>query len=80
MGSNRAIRPSLIKDRMPRIQKIVERSAAIRRRPTTEVETVLETCWIKRSKEMIPPRSSVGAFCVKRLFCIGEMTPLARCT
>ncbi len=58
-------------DRMPSIQKMVGNSAATSRRPTTEVEVVLDTCLISRSNEITPPRSSVGAFCVRRLFCMG---------
>ena len=40
--------------------------------------SVFDTCWIRRSKETMPPRSSAGAFWVSKLFCMGEITPLAR--
>ena len=77
-GRSSAIRATLINDKIPNIQKIVGSSALTNNRPTMDVEVVLETCWIKRSKETMPPRNSAGAFCVSRLFCMGEITPLAR--
>ncbi len=64
-------------ERMPSSQKIVGNSALTSIKPTIDVDVVLDTCWIKRSHDTMPPRSSAGAFCVSRLFCIGEITPLA---
>src|SRR5215475_7328585 len=77
LGNRHAIKPTLRKERIPRNQKMVDRLAETSSKPTMDVEVVLETCWISRSKETMPPRNSTGAFCVKRLFCIGEITPLA---
>ena len=72
------MRATLINERMPNIQKIVGSAVLTNNSPTMEVEVVFETCWIDIEKETIPPRSSAGAFCVSRLFCMGEITPLAR--
>ena len=43
-GNRQAIKPTLMNERTPNIQKIVGSSAVTNIRPTMEVEVVFETC------------------------------------
>ncbi len=43
-GKRQAIKPTLINERIPKNQKMVDRLAETSSKPTMEVEVVFETC------------------------------------